>query len=227
MTVLESIQDANPNVHIQTVTDPAFALYGQVVHLPYQEELEQALVQKTTIPAVNNQYVRDDSALLPEPGKKEIARLIYGEQPIEVGYCNGNSDRINAFEFHNCSEVNLAATDLILFLAHRKDLHDNTISTHHAQAFLVPKGTAIEVYPTTLHFAPCRVWNTGFKCLVILTDQTNTDLADGRDTDDLLFQFNKWLVTHPDNQRMVDKDAVVGLTGENTVIQPIKQEVFK
>ncbi|WP_173021179.1 DUF4867 family protein [Secundilactobacillus folii] len=223
MTILDRIRLENPEIQIQSVTDLSFANYGRVIQLPYQTELNRILIDRTEIPKQNNVYVRDDSQFLLTGQREIISRNFYGEQPIEIGYCNGNSNRINAFEFHNCSELNLAGTDLILWLTHRRNLVNNQTSTAYARAFFVPHGTAIEVYPTTLHFAPNRVLASGFKCLVILTAQTNSPLKGQRQPDDLLFQHNKWLLTHPDNQQMVNKGAFVGLSGENYYINPVTE----
>ena len=40
----------------------------------------------------------------------------------------------------------------------------------------MPKGAAIEVYATTLHYAPCHVSGEGFRSVVVLSRDTNTDL---------------------------------------------------
>lgn len=224
MTPLEQLQQANPHLQIQSVQEAAFADYGRVIALPHQAELMQRLTDQTSIPAQGNQYVRDAPSILEKSAKYDIARQFYGEQPIEVGYCNGHSDRINAFEWHNCSELNLAVTDLVLFLARRQDLTGQTIDTSRARAFFVPRGTAIEVYPTTLHFAPCQIDAQGFKCIVILTDQTNTPLAIEHQADEALFQYNKWLITHAENDRMVHNGALIGVTGTNQVLTPMTKE---
>lgn len=223
MTTLDRIRLENPDIQIQSVTDASFASFGRIIDLPYQTELAQTLTNDITIPEKNNVYVRDDPQFLTVEQRASIGREFYGEQPIEIGYCCGNSDRINAFEFHNCSELNLAGTDMILWFAHRHNLINGRITTDHARAFFIPRNVAIEVYPTTLHFAPNRVHSSGFKCLVILTDPTNTPLKSERQPDDLLFQHNKWLLTHPDNQRMVDQGAFVGLSGENYQVMPITE----
>ncbi|MCP0886852.1 DUF4867 family protein [Ligilactobacillus sp. WILCCON 0076] len=218
--VLEKIQEQNPEIDILSVTDKAFADYGRKVVLQEQGDFEKKLAS-TQIPHEGNVYIRDDISLFTSHMRNDIARNVYGEQAIEIGYCNGNSDRINAFEWHNCSEINLAQTDLILFLARQKDVVNNTITTRSAQAFFVPKGTAIEIYPTILHFAPCRVWKSGFRCLVVLTKDTNTQLEDAREKTDVLFQKNKWLLTHVENKRMVEKGACIGVVGANTQIIPL------
>lgn len=220
MRTLSQLQEQNQHLKIKSVADDAFAQFGQIISLPYQDKLAQQLAA-TDIPSSNNKYVRADQAFLADEQRQVVAREWYGEQAIEIGYCNGNSSQINALEFHNCSEINLAGTDLVLFLAHRNQLHDNQLNTNQTQAFFVPQGTAIEIYSTTMHFAPCRVWQAGFKCLVILVDQTNTPLTTARKSSDLLFQHNKWLLTHQENQRMVQQDAYVGLIGKNLAVKPL------
>ncbi|KRM11761.1 DUF4867 family protein [Paucilactobacillus suebicus] len=227
MTTLKSIQEANPSIEIKSVNDAEFALYGRVVDLPNQDLLEESLNTQTSIPDKKNQYVRDDPRLVDEATNEKIAREFYGEQEIEIGYCNGHSHQLNAFEYHNCSEINLAATDLILFMALQKDLAGQSINTDKAQAFFVPKGTAIEVYPMVMHFAPNQVTTDGFKCLVILTADTNTDLLGGRTNDEMLFQHNKWLITHKENERMVNNGALIGVIGDNTTITPVQEEVVR
>ena len=78
--------------------------------------------------------------------------------PIQVGYCNGSNYLLNAVEYHRDSEVNVALTDLILILGKEQDIEaDGTYQTEKMEAFLVPAGTVVEVYATTLHYAPCNV----------------------------------------------------------------------
>lgn len=218
MATLEQIRKANPALDIRSVFDEEFEDFGQVIDLPQQKSL-MYLLDKTEIPAVNNVYVREVDEWLQER-RAVIERDYYGEQKIEIGYCNGHSDHLNAFEFHNCSEINVAGTDLVLFLSRRSAINDMWVETDESQAFFVPKGTAIEVYATTLHFAPCAVDASVFRCLVILLAGTNSPLTDS-DPNSIVFQKNKWLLTHPENQRMVDKGARIGLRGSNYKVNQI------
>ena len=83
------------------------------------------------------------------------------------------------------------------------------------EAFLIPAGTTIEVYATTLHYAPCNVAASGFKCVVVLPKGTNTDITlEEKHTpeDDLLFARNKWLLSHPDANIAGSPPAVVAVT---------------
>ena len=99
----------------------------------------------------------------------DLKMRVYGELPIQIGYCNGHNSKLNALEYHRSSEVNVAVTDIILLLGSEQDIApDFTYDTSKVEAFLVPAGTGIEVYGTTLHYAPCGVDGNGFKAVVVL-----------------------------------------------------------
>ena len=76
----------------------------------------------------------------------------------------------------------------------------------------------IEVFATTLHYAPCHCDpDKGFRVLVALPWLTNTDrpvFANRTKEDELLTARNKWLLPHPDSDE-AKGGAKVGLTGEN------------
>ncbi|ONI39210.1 DUF4867 domain-containing protein, partial [Candidatus Epulonipiscium fishelsonii] len=143
----------------------------------------------------------------------------YGGMDIEIGYCNGKNSTYNGFEYHKGSEINIAITDMLLVLGHTWDMEDNTYKVEDAEVFFVPKGTAIELYQTTLHLSPCKVSDDGFKAIVILPRGTNnTEFKKDEiiSTEDkiLLFQ-NKWVIAHKDREPLVKAGAFIGLVGEN------------
>ena len=113
----------------------------------------------------------------------------------------------------------MAVNDLVLLLGRQQDIEeDDTYDTAKIEAFLVPAGTAIEVYATTLHYAPCNAEDDGFRCVVILPRGTNTELdfeaGSGRE-DRLITAKNKWLIAHPEAKI---EGAFEGLKGENITI---------
>ena len=148
----------------------------EVIYVPSMEELE----------------------VLPEAG--EFARRIYGGLPIQIGYCNGSNHRLNALEYHRNSEINIAVTNMVLLLGWLPDVTDAfTYDTSRVEAFFVPAGTVVEMYGTTLHYAPCNDGEEGFKCIVILPKGTNTEIdfalpKSGEDA--LMTAKNKWLIAH-------------------------------
>ena len=205
---------------IKKVTDIAFKKYGQVLkNYDCSEIIEK--MKSTPLP----------SDVIYEPSIKELENLKiaeelrkreFGELPIQIGYCNGNNFLLNAVEYHRTSEINIAVTDLILLIGSQQDIEDDySYDTSKIEAFMVPAGTIIEVYATTLHYAPCNVSDDGFKCVVVLPRDTNLSLEDSAEKineDALLFAKNKWLIGHKDTD-LGAQGAFIGLVGENISIK--------
>ena len=201
---------------IKSVLDKEFKKYGQVLkNYDCSEIIEK--MGNTPLP----------SDVIYEPSIKELEDLKiaedlmkreFGELPIQIGYCNGNNQLLNAVEYHRSSEINVAVTDLILLIGSQQDIEDDySYNTANIEAFLVPAGTIIEVYATTLHYAPCNANENGFKCVVVLPRDTNLSLEnDIKKTgeDALLFARNKWLIGHKDTY-LGSQGAFIGLVGEN------------
>ena len=114
--------------------------------------------------------------------------------------------------------INIAATDLILLLGKQEDIEEGYVyDTSKIEAFLVSKGTMIEVFATTLHYASCNSNGNEFKCVVVLPKDTNTDLETivaKKNEDALLFAKNKWLIAHED---AYIENAFVGLKEQDMV----------
>ena len=161
---------------IQKVTDPAFRKYGQVLEgydfTGLIKEMKHTPVPEDVI------YVPSVEELEALDIMKDLQNKGYGGLPVQIGYCNGHNKKLNAVEYHRNSEINVAVTDLVLLIGHQQDIEpDHTYDTSKIEAFLVPAGTGIEVYATTLHYAPCHVNEGGFQCVVVLPKGTNTDLT--------------------------------------------------
>ena len=178
----------------------------------------KVLKENTPLPE-NVEYVPGLDILESLPVKKELVSRCFGEMEIQIGYCNGHNSMLNALEYHKSSEINVAATDAVLLLGSKQDIKDDfTYDTSLAQAFLLPKGTAVELYATTLHYAPCGVGNDGFKVAIILPKGTNLDLDEehAKGEDGHLTAKNKWLLGHPDGG--LPEGSPMGLTGENLCV---------
>ena len=202
---------------IQKVTDPAFRKYGQVLEgydfTGLIKEMKHTPVPEDVI------YVPSVEELEALDIMKDLQNKGYGGLPIQIGYCNGHNKKLNAVEYHRNSEINVAVTDLVLLIGHQQDIEpDNTYDTSKIEAFLVPAGTGIEVYATTLHYAPCHVNEGGFQCVVVLPKGTNTDVTfqtEKTGEDSLMTGKNKWLIAHEDAKIA---GAFNGLKGENITI---------
>ena len=200
---------------VKKVTDPAFKAYGRVITGYDFSGLLKAMEQ-TPIPE-DVIYIPSLPEMEALPAAKELENGIYGQMPIQIGCCNGHNKKLNAVEYHRDSEVDIAVDDLILILGKQQDIEeDHTYDTSRMEAFLVPAGTAVEVYATTLHYAPCHVKDEGFRCVIVLPRDTNLDMepVEVKDPEDrLLFARNKWLIGHA--QGGLPEGAFIGLKGEN------------
>ena len=202
---------------IQKVTDQAFRKYGQVLEgydfTGIIKEMKHTPVPEDVI------YVPSAEELEALDIIKDLQNKGYGGLPVQIGYCNGHNKKLNALEYHRNSEINIAVTDLILLIGHQQDVEpDHTYDTSKVEAFLVPAGTGIEVYATTLHYAPCHVNEGGFQCVVVLPKGTNTDLTfptAKTGEDKLMTAKNKWLIAHEDAKI---EGAFNGLKGENITL---------
>lgn len=204
---------------IHSVTDPAFAPYGRVV-TGYEAEcraVTRALTAFTPLPEGTG-YLPEEPALQNLPESVVLGRSLFGGMPFQMGWCNGHNTKLNCLEYHRDSEFNLGTEDFVLLLAKQDEIVQGKLDTGKVKAFRVPAGTLVEVYATTLHYAPCHTDPAkGFRVLVALPRGTNTDKPDmpakgGDDT--FLWACNKWLLAHPESDEAA-QGAVAALTGEN------------
>lgn len=223
--ILTEMQQTNTDFRLFSVEDKEFRKYGRIKVGFDVKELLDSLSCKP-LPAEGNIYVPSDADLESLDISNDLRREIYGNMPIQIGYCNGNSNKLNALEYHKCPEVNISTEDIVLFLGTIELIENDSYSTEDVEAFFVPKGTLIELYGTTLHFAPCKTNNSGFRTIVVLPKGTNEEF-DSKDAgnvqDRTLFKINKWLLTHPENERMMGLGAYPGLHGKNYELkQPVE-----
>lgn len=203
---------------IQNVADASFLKYGKMLEgydfSGLLKEMKHTPVPEDVI------YVPSVEELEALDVAKKLQNKGFGGLPVQIGYCNGHNKKLNAVEYHRNSEINVAVTDLVLLIGQQQDIEaDFTYDTSKIEAFLVPAGTGIEVYATTLHYAPCHVKESGFQCVVVLPKGTNTELTfqtESEGEDSLMTAKNKWLIAHEDAKI---PGAFNGLKGENITIE--------
>ena len=205
---------------IYSIHDPEFREYGHVV-IGYEDltsAIAQAMTESTPCPEEGTGYVPEEPALQKLEAAKKLALSLFGGLPVQFGWCNGHNTKLNCLEYHRSSEFNLGTEDFILLLAKQSELTDWSLDSTAVRAFRVPAGTLIEVYATTMHYAPCQASkDKGFRVLVALPEGTNTEMpqTEGKSSEDrLLFARNKWLIAHADAPE-AGKGAFVGIRGEN------------
>ena len=203
---------------LYSVKDSEFKPYGRIIDGYDFNGLISVLKDSTLCPDDGTVYVTSDKNLESLNAAKFLTANIYGHMPIQIGYCNGHNTKLNALEYHRDSEINIAADDIILLLAKKEEVNDDySLDTSKVKAFLVPAGTAVEVYATSLHYAPCQVGEKGFRVAIVLPKGTNEELPGKTEIltpeDKLLTHVNKWLIAHPDGG--CPEGSFIGLTGKN------------
>ena len=203
---------------IYSVYDKEFKPFGQVVEGLEETVAEICSALKETPLPEGVGYVPSDPILQELPAAVEISEHCFGGMPVQMGWCNGHNSRLNCLEYHRNSEFNLGTEDFILLLGEQKEIEDGFFDTAKVKAFRVPAGVLVEVYATSLHYAPCHTDpEKGYRVLIALPWGTNTEkpVMEGKNAEDEWMRAcNKWLLAHPESDE-AKGGAKVGLRGEN------------
>ena len=208
-------------MEIKSIFDAEFSPYGQV-HKGYKLDGLLAAMKAIPLPESGTTYQPTIPELEALPIFELFGANAYGGMPVQLGMCWGRNTKLNCLEYHRDSEFNVGTHDFILLLAKQDEIVDGMLDTAKVRAFRVPAGVLVEVYATTLHYAPCHTDEAeGFRVAVALPRGTNTgkpELIDIYGDSELLWARNKWLLAHPESDE-AKQGAYVGLNGENIDIK--------
>jgi hypothetical protein len=217
---------AKKHIKLESVFDESFREFGQIVKGYDFTELLKTIEKNTPMPDEGVVYITSEPKLESLPVFEDLAQGYFGGMPIQLGYCNGHNTKLNGLEYHRDSEVNIAASDIVVLIGRQTDISpdDLTFDTSKTRAFFAPAGTAFEFYATTLHYAPCEVSPAGFKVGVALprgTNEKKPERAVMTDENKLLAAANKWLLVHPE---AAEDGLYTGLVGENIDVSSVRKE---
>ena len=229
---IAQLRRLNAGLTVHELHEPIFAVYGRIIAengtLAGYQELRDTILGACADTPAHTAYL----ASIQEGEKLEAARyiqdVVFGEKGIQTGCCWGKNFNLNGMEYHKSSEAIIALTDIALFLGRVEDIGKDGWDTSQAKLFLVPEGTALELYQTTLHFAPVSIRSNPFYAVIILPQGTNLPIGSCRidnehvhDGDNqYLFMENKWLLAHPDSPT-AKRGARIGITGDNLSVIPL------
>lgn len=217
--MLERLQKLNSDIAIFSVFSAEFESFGRVINTLKENDLDDIIKAAEKLPTPDGvSYLPAVEELEACAAAKYIEDELFGALPTQVGYCHGHNSLMNATEWHTSSEINIAVTPIVLILGDRRDIEGGRIDSSKFKAFYLPKGTAVEIYATTLHYTPCQASGDGFGCIVALPRGTNTALESNVD-DKFMTAKNKWLIAHIENTAKIKQGAFAGITGKNTEIK--------
>ena len=202
---------------IHSIYDPEFKRYGQVAEGYDTAELLEAM-KKIPLPEAGTAYEPGIDSLEACAIYPILRDRAYGGMPIQLGLCWGHNTKLNCLEYHRDSEVNIGTHDFVLLLPKQDQIVDGVVDTALVKAFRVPAGVPVEVFGTSLHYAPCHTNAAdGFRVAIVLPKGTNTEkpeFAPVSEEDKWMTARNKWLLAYPDSAEARD-GAHIGLKGEN------------
>lgn len=220
--LLEALRAKNPGLTIVGVEDPSFASYGCVhksVQLPGMREFLYQIEQ--TEPEY---YVPSEARIECLPEATQIADEIFGQGSCQIGWYYGRGDKLNAVEYHKCSEVLYEYEPCVLIVGHVWDIADNKVHSDTMKLFYVPANCCVELYATTLHYAPVRACQAPVMQIVAQSKDTNTPLlkpvAGDMEANPMLLQRNKWVLGHPEAAELLGPQACLGILGDNIQVIP-------
>ncbi len=202
---------------IYPVSSPEFRPYGKVLE-GYDTTCLINAMKTIPLPESGTAYEASIPVLESTCLYGQFQNNAYGGMPVQIGMCWGRNTKLNCLEYHRDSEINLGCEDFILLLAKQDEIIDGVLDTSKVKAFRAPAGVPVEVYATTLHYAPCQTTKDGsFKVAIVLPKGTNTDAPGAKtlnDEDSWLTARNKWLLAHPEAPE-ASQGAHIGLKGDN------------
>ena len=205
-------------MEIKSVNDKSFKKYGKVLDGYDFSQLCEAL--ETIKLSEGVAYEPTVKVLEDTDVYVSLKNNFYGGMDIQIGYCAGWNTKLNALEYHRCSEINVAARDMILLVGMQQDIEDDfSYDTSKVEAFLLEKGKAVELYATCLHYAPCSVNGKEFRTAIVLPYGTNFEKPEFEvvsKEDKLMTAKNKWLIAHEDAKI---EGAHNGLKGVNISVE--------
>ena len=206
------------------VNDDCFKEYGRILSgydyselfekLSEQEIPDNGIVYKASVAAFEKCGIHD-----------EILLRSFGGYPIQIGYVGGTNRTMKCLEYHKSSELNIAMNDIILILASEKEINNGIIDSSSCKAFFVPANVGVELYATTLHYAPLNTDKNGYRVICVLPKGTNgakKNFTVKNYEDKMCFGINKWLLAHKDSDE-ADNGAYVGIIGKNIKYEDLEE----
>lgn len=201
---------------VYKITDKEFKEYGKILEGYNFGEFFKAL-SMLEIPSEGICYEASVKALENDKVFSEMQNRGFGGMSIQIGYVGGNNKVLNCLEYHKSSEFNIALDDIVLVLGKQSEIKDEIFDTSKCKAFLVPANCGVELYATTLHYAPMNVSDVGYRVACVLPLGTNGEKPEfeiSNTEDKMCAGSNKWLMVHSESDE-AKKGMYIGLKGEN------------
>lgn len=217
--MLKRLNAQHPDLTVLSPREKSFELFGRYLTDEAWKRLAgqtRELIRADDVPSYLPSCRELENGGIPD----KLLTGIFGDEDVQVGVCRGSNDKLNGMEWHDCPEVVVACTPMVLILGRVEDIKNNQWSTRQAVLCLLQEGDAVVLNKDTLHFAPCRIGEDPFLSAILLPRGVNADLPPKGGADPQLWKARKWLITHADSPQR-KAGAPPGIIGENIRVEPI------
>jgi hypothetical protein len=218
---LSKLNELNPDLDILPAEDSSFLRYGRVCPSCPCEKIVRAMDAGMLI-GDGPLHVGDQAPLEGSCGEEVslIAREVFGgSADLRLGWTSGRNARLTALEYHKCPEALVAGSDLLLLLGLVCEISwpAGTFDLSCVKAFLVRRGTVLEIAPWCLHGAPVHVRNEiGVRCAEILPGGAREPVTPSTTKGGerrLKVGKNTYVIAHPDGVARGGPRTHLGLIG--------------
>lgn len=208
---------------VYKITDKEFNEYGQVLE---GYDFEELFVRLKELPVSESGIVYKASIETLEQCKEKtkLQNKGFGGMPVQIGYVGGYNKVLNCLEYHKSSEFNIALDDIILVLGKQTEIINGKFDTSLCKAFFVPAGCGVELYGTTLHYAPFGIDEKPYRVICVLPIGTNGDKPEfiaSNFEDKMCAGSNKWLLAHEESQE-AQSGKYTGIIGKNICFEMLE-----
>lgn len=220
--MLTQLREINPEIEIIRPDDTGFQRYGQLIgDSDWDEIIERT---RRLIPAdLDPAYIPGCPDLESPEVPGTLLSEVFGTEATQIGVCRGMNDRMNGMEWHDCPELITAVTPIVLILGHVEDMENGLWRSELAVLCFLDAGETVELFPGTLHFAPCRVDENPFLSIITLPKGVNEKLGKADVNDKMLWMKRKWLIVHSESPQS-EAGAYTGIVGKNFRIRYISTD---
>ncbi len=218
--LLWKLNELNPDMDILPVADTRFLRYGRVCRDCSCEGLLKAMDEGIKIGREARRFEEvPPERACPEEVARIASEVFGGSGDLRLGWSYGRNARLAAMEYHKCPEAVVAGSDLLMLLGSVCEISwpAGTFDLSCTKAFLVPRGTVLEIAPWCLHNAPIHVREEdGFRCMEILPRGARepVELHARREGEArLLSGRNTYRIAHSDDETARVMGAHIGLMG--------------
>lgn len=224
LAALRSKLDGENTSKYKSVFSVEFERFGKVIPGVDTDKFS-SILENLPCPEDSVTYVASEPQLETEDLMNDLQNRVFGGLKVQIGYCSGHNRTLNAIEYHRNCEINVTGTDALFMLAPITAIKDGIMDTQAVETFYCPKGTAVQFYETTLHYAPCHSDEGNvFRVAVVLPKDTNTAKianvdAKGDAENGFVTANNKWLLAHKDSPEGKNHISTGILVGENITLK--------